>query len=133
MEPIRQALGDPSLSLTKVFLDFLRGKEAPCPQHLSAASIYFPNVIDLSRIGEEGFRAKHFCWAATGSYEWELGVSPIKVGMDRAHLITDESIFLGTICTGWRPYVLDSPPELSDGLRRQILICNMLSECVYPH
>ena len=55
MEPIRQALGDPSLSLTKVFLDFLHGKEAPCLQHLSATSIYFPDVIDLTHIREEGF------------------------------------------------------------------------------
>ena len=80
MEDIWQALSDPSLSLATVFMDFLRGKGAPCPQRLSTISVHFPDIVDLSRIGEEGFRAKHFCWAASGTYERELGASPIKVG-----------------------------------------------------
>ena len=80
LEPIRQALGDPSLSLTTIFLDFLRGKGAPCPQLLSAISVHFPSVVDLSRVEEDGFRAKYFCWAATGTYERELGAPQIKVG-----------------------------------------------------
>lgn len=82
MAPIRQALGDPSLSLTTIFIDFLRGKGAPCPRLLSAVSVHFPSVVDLSRIGEDGFRAKHFCWAATGTYERELGAPQIKVNSD---------------------------------------------------
>ena len=80
MEPIWQALGDPLSSLRTIFLEFLRGKGVPCPQLLSAVTAHFPRVVDMSRVGEDGFRAKHFCWAATGTYERELGAPQIKVG-----------------------------------------------------
>ena len=81
MEPIWQALGDPLSSLRTIFLEFLRSKGVPCPQLLSAVTAHFPRVVDMSRVGEDGFRAKHFCWAATGTYEWELGAVQIKVGL----------------------------------------------------
>lgn len=89
MEPIRQALGDPSLSLTTILLDFLRGKGAPCPHLLSAVSVHFPSIVDLSHIDEDGFRAKHFCWAATGTCERELGASQIQVCFSRVSNLLD--------------------------------------------
>ena len=79
MEYIWQALSSPLLSLATVIIDFLHGRGAPCPQCLSVVSVHFPAIINLSCIGEDGFRAKHFCWAATGTYEWELGAPLIKV------------------------------------------------------
>ena len=80
LEPIWQALGDPSLSLMTILLDFLCSKGAPCPQLLSAISVHFPSVVDLSHIEEDGFWAKYFCWVVTGTYEWESGTPQIKVG-----------------------------------------------------
>ena len=79
MESIWQALSSPLLSLATVIIDFLCGRGAPCPWHLSMVSVHFPTIINLSHIGEDGFRAKHFFWAATGTYERELGAPPIKV------------------------------------------------------
>ena len=79
MESIWQALSSPLLSLATVIIDFLHGRGAPCPQCLSMVSIHFPTIINLSCIGEDGFRVKHFCWVATGTYEQELGAPPIKV------------------------------------------------------
>ena len=90
MEPIRQALGDLSLSLTTVFLDFLHKKGTPCPWLFSSARIHFPDIVDLSCIGEDGFQAKHFCWAVTGTYKQEFGSSQIKVG-DLIHSIAGDS------------------------------------------
>ena len=60
MESIWQALSSPSLSLATVIIDFLHGRGAPCPWCLSVVSVHFPAIINLSHIGEDGFRAKHF-------------------------------------------------------------------------
>ena len=81
LEQIRHVLGDPSLSLKQVFHDFLWGKGVPCPQLFSAVSVHFPSAVDLSCIGEEGFRVKYFCWATTGTYEWEFGAPHIQVNL----------------------------------------------------
>ena len=77
MEPIWQALGDPLLLLRTIFL---YSKGVPCPQLLSAVIAHFPRVVDISCVGEDGFQAKHFCWAAIGTYELDLGAPQVKVG-----------------------------------------------------
>ena len=79
LETIQQALGDTSLLLKAMFLGFLQGKGVPCPNLFSAISVHFPSVIDLSHIEEDGFWAKHFCWASTGTYKLELDASDIQV------------------------------------------------------
>ena len=80
IEPIWQALGDPLLLLRTIFLKFLYSKGVLCPHLLSAVIVHFPRVFDISYVGEDGFQAKHFCWAAIRTYELDLGAPQIKVG-----------------------------------------------------
>ena len=93
LENIWHALGDLSLSLKTVFLDFLWGKGVPCPQLFSIVSVHFPDVVDLSHVGEDGFCAKYFCWATTGTYEQELGAPLIQVNLLNLHICCYSSFF----------------------------------------
>ena len=135
MEPIRQVLGIPLLSLTTILLDFLHGKGAPCTQLLSSISVHFPSVVNLTCIGEDGFWAKHFCWAVNRTYEWELGALQIKMGLHHVPNLLNcwHEFCLGQFCWGqWSLLCPWGPPFGPDnGCWGQNLLHNMLSEHIH--
>jgi hypothetical protein len=49
------------------------------PKTFAEAKTHFNRLVDLSKIEEDGFRSRVFCWAATGSCDREPNVSRILV------------------------------------------------------
>jgi hypothetical protein len=76
---LQQALADSSMSFSTLVINFLKGKGIPCKQRFADARIHFNDIINLDAVEEEGFRAKIFCWAVTGSYALEPNAAPISV------------------------------------------------------
>lgn len=52
---------------TSLVTDFLKGSGVPCPHQFDEAKVYFNKIVDLDQINANGFRARMFCWAVTGS------------------------------------------------------------------
>ena len=73
------ALNDLGANFTSLVTDFLQGSGVPCPHLFDEAKIYFNKIVDLSQIDADGFRARMFCWAATGSSDQEQSAPQIKV------------------------------------------------------
>lgn len=76
---LRLTLGDPSATFTSLLVGFLQGSGVPCPRLFEDATIHFSSLVDLGLVDEIGFRAKMFCWAASGSYEREMDAPQINV------------------------------------------------------
>lgn len=99
--------GDASApNLQSVFKTFLQGSGIPCPQLFEEAKAHFHPVIDLAGIEEDGggFRARMFCWAATGSFDRTPDMERIIVSLVSQHTHTDSADkllhIIGSLC--WR-------------------------------
>jgi len=78
-EQLQHSQSNPNGSFTSLFTDFLKGSGIPCPALFDDAKNHFNKIIDLRQADAEGFRAKMFCWAVTGSCDREQGAPDIKV------------------------------------------------------
>lgn len=58
---------------------FLKGSGTPRPSAFSSVTDHFNPIINLRNINDDGFRARMFCWATTGSSERASDASPIMV------------------------------------------------------
>lgn len=75
----RPLVANEEVNFQDLVTDFLQGAGIPCPQLFADAKVHFSHLVDLSQINDGGFRARMFCWAATGSYERELDAPQILV------------------------------------------------------
>ncbi|KAF8893500.1 hypothetical protein BD779DRAFT_1467834 [Infundibulicybe gibba] len=55
------------LGAEALFTDFLRGSGIPLPLLFDDLRVHFNPQVDLAEVDEVYFRARMFCWAATGS------------------------------------------------------------------
>ena len=69
---LQQALNDDSVTVTSLFIDFLKDTGIPCVQLFENTRVHFNAMVDLDQISTDGFRSKMFCWATTGSCDREL-------------------------------------------------------------
>jgi hypothetical protein len=74
----RRASNDTFTSFASLLIDFLKGSGIPCPGRFEEAKGHFNKIVDLRQTDAEGFRAKMFCWATTGSCDREQGAPDIK-------------------------------------------------------
>jgi hypothetical protein len=73
-------------TFSNLLTSFLRGAGVPCPDLWNDAREHFNSIIDLTLVDHSGFRARMFCWAATGSSERAADASPISVSSINLYL-----------------------------------------------
>ena len=96
--------------------------------------VHFPSVINLSCIEEDGFQAKHFCWASTGTYKLELDASDIQVNpvcFTTCRLLLTQP--LGVIGSLWQLQLCTSWCSSGNGFWEKDFLCNMLPEHPSSH
>ena len=71
--------GSSRVTFLSLLARFLQGTGIPCPDLFASAQEHFNPIVDLDAIEEGGFRAKMFCWAATGSSERATDAPAISV------------------------------------------------------
>lgn len=76
---LRASLGDSSLTFRSIMETFMEGAGVPNSRLFTEAATYFDAIVDVNAVGELGYRAKHFCWASTGSYQMEPGSNKLSV------------------------------------------------------
>lgn len=81
LESALNILNDTGSDFASLLTDFLKGSGVPCPDLFDDAKVHFSNLVDLSQIHNDGFRARMFCWAVTGSCDREQGASPLTVSV----------------------------------------------------
>ncbi|KAK7037103.1 hypothetical protein R3P38DRAFT_3311654 [Favolaschia claudopus] len=79
-EPISEAMGGESLA--DILTDYLMGSGIPCPDLFEEArgQGLFPDVVDLSLIDRDNFRAQMWTWAVSGAPFLARDLGSIKVG-----------------------------------------------------
>ena len=76
---LQNVLTDPLVSFSTLFASFLKGKGILYMQCFVDDQNHFNDIINLDSVKENGFHAKMFCWAVTGSYALEPDAAPIAV------------------------------------------------------
>lgn len=92
------ALSNDQTSFQDLFKTFLRGAGNPCPQQFAEMKIHFSDLVDLSQVNDEGFRARIFCWAASGSFDREPNSPQIKVSFSQETTAIDSKFNSGLLC-----------------------------------
>ncbi len=78
---------------------FLKGSGIPCPSLFYGVRDHFNSIIDLSCIDDDGFRARTFCWAATGSCERAVDAASISVShIFTSRFSTPYSVCIDKVC-----------------------------------
>lgn len=76
---------DHEATFGSLLTSFLQGSGIPSTSLFASVRDHFNPIVDLSAIGDEGFRARMFCWATTGSCERARDASPISVCHELCH------------------------------------------------
>lgn len=76
---LRASLGDPSSTFRGIIESFMLGTGVPNTELFHVASAHFDSSVNVNDVGEPGYRAKHLCWATTGSYQKESDSGKISV------------------------------------------------------
>ena len=70
---------DWNATFSSLLTDFLQGQGVPIPELWADVEAHFNPIVDVQNVNDGGFRARVFCWAATGSPERASDASRILV------------------------------------------------------
>lgn len=82
----RALTNDNEATFRSLFESFMEGAGVPNTHLFSQAKAHFNDAVDLTRVDEEGYRARMFSYAATGSFDRESDSPRISVSLSFAYI-----------------------------------------------